>query len=489
VNAPRTIAVALLAVGLALAAAGSGRPPTADAAGTVPAEASAWLVRVETPHGLSLRLGDTAARAGDAPAADATPAALGDAAPVRAVADPARPDAKVTATPLQWTDPSGSMTMEGAFAEAQAAPTGATARAGFGTASGTGYPVANALFSWEQQEHLLGEVQALDDAVFVPLNARMAALAPVLGAAGLAVPRFEGVTPLGLVDVGRQRMAAASAEAAAADGFASSRAEATLDGVRLLGGFVDARALSAEAVSEGDAEAPERQARTWIGALTVAGVPVVAEGGRLRAAGNDVVSRTVVQPALDLLIDALRRQGVELRVGDARGDATSRAVAALEVRIATAGGAWTISVVQARAAAAGVGATSPASDAVPAPSPTAIPAPPAGSAAGRDGLATPVPPAADTGPEPAADAAATAFGAGTGGDRWDEASPATQQAVVPPSGGAVVRPVGGRRFPAAVSRSVQAVYLLLVVAGVGGALVLPALVAPAPRSTRRRTAR
>jgi hypothetical protein len=465
----RRIAAPLLVAGLALVSPGG-----ATAGPTVAApEAAAWLVHVETPTGLTVRLGEAVARSGDNARAEATPAAVGDAAPIRAVADPSRPDEKVVSTPLNWTDPSGSMTLAAAFAEAQAAPASATSRAGFGTASGTGYPVAS-LFSWEQQERFLAQLQALNQAVFGPLNARMAALAPALAAAGVAAPHFEPMGPLALVDAGGQRMAAASAEVAASEGFASARAEATLEGVRILGGFVEARAVSAEAVSESAGGGEDRRARAWVGSLTVAGVPVVAEGSGIRVAGNDLFSRGVVQPALDLLLDSLRNQGVELRAAEARGDGPGREVAGLEVRMATPQGRWTVSVAGARA-------TAPAQALPPAP-PTLAALPAHAPAADK------LPAVVDSAPPPAA-VPASVPSLSWGADEPEGPEAVSDEAAFaqPMSPGTAGRPVLGARLPRAVARSLRAVFLLLAVAGAAGALVLPALMSPVARPTRRRT--
>lgn len=462
--------------------------------------ARAWVLRIDASPGPVLRLADVAARGGDAPTAVAAPAVVGDTAPVRAVADPARPDDRAVATPLAWSDPSGSLTLEGGAAEAQASRTAATARAGFGTAGGTGFPMANRLFTWEQQERLLAQMAAINDAVFTPLNARIAALAPLLTAAGVAAPRFEPASPVGFVDVGTGRLAAASAEVAGSGDYGSGRAEAMLDRVRLLGGFVDAAGASAEAVAERSAGEEQRRARVWFAGLTVAGVPVVAESGRLRVAANDVVSRAVVQPALDLLLATLREHGVDLRVGaTSEGPAGARA-AALELAVTAASGNVVVSIGAAAASA------------------------PAGFLpAGRDGAATGDPstpglrgPGGDSGPVVAPPVAAPPVsappvsGSGTPDDEppWivdpgDTAQPSDGNAVgpdgaagtapspaaeMPLATGASPTPAARRLFQsAATARSLRAVYLLLAVAAAAGALALPALVAPAvTRSGARR---
>lgn len=490
---PRLAAAALAAALASLTAPAPGHPAAADSAATSPAAgegAAAWVLRLDTPAGPALHLADTTARLGPAAGAEAAPVVVAGTVPVRATADPAHPDEKVVATPLHWADPSGSLTLEGAVAEAQASSRSATARAGFGTAGGTGFALADKLFTWEQQERLLAQVAALDAAVFDPLNARLAALTPVLAAAGLKPPHFEALSPIGLVDTGRGTLAAASAEVASGGSFTSGRAEASLDQIRLLGGFIDARRLSVEAVSERSAESTNRRHGVWIGQLSVAGVAVVADGDDIRVAGNDVASRTLVQPALDLLLDALAEHGVELQVGAARELPGGSEASALQLSVTAPAGRFAISLAAARAeappvtpaAAPGGRGGLPSAGTSDAPVATGPLPPPVASnhdrpRGGTTPLAAPSLPESD---EPA----------DRSGFAEVEESAAAPAAPPDDAGTAVAGPEAHRPLGAfTTARSLRAVYLLLIVAGIAGALALPALVVPVtgrPAPRRRR---
>ena len=474
----RRLAALVLAGGLVAGPSPVVDPPPGEAGSGIHG-AAAWVLRIDTPAGSALRLADAAAWAGGAPGADAAPAVAGDVAPVRATADPARPDERVTAGPLHWSDPSGSVTLEGGFAEAQAAPAAATARAGFGSAGGTGFPVANRLFTWEQQERLLAQMSAFNDAVFPPLNARIAALRPILDGAGVDAPRFEPVSPVGLVDIGRGRMASASAEVADSVEFAAGRAEVSVDRVRLLGGFVDAAGVSAEAVSERGASGVERRAGVWYAGLTVAGVPVVADDGRIRVAGNDLAKRAVVQPALDLLLTTLREGGVDLRAGEVRETPDGSRIAALELAVTAPSGQVIVSLAGAQVAPPPPGTPPPADD----HRTSTAPPPGVGAPSPSAGVAEVAPAIPDMPGDGGAPAGPYASGTAASAD-LDVAPPAGSGAISsaggsPPTSAAPRRAAGRGLQPATTARSLRAVYLLLLVAAAAAAVTLPALIRPA----------
>jgi hypothetical protein len=268
---------------------------------------------------------------------------------------------------------------------------------------------------------------------------------------------------------------------------AAGRAEVNVDRVRLLGGFVDAAGVSAEAVSERGASGVERRAGVWFAGLTVAGVPVVADDGRIRAAGNDVARRAVVQPALDLLLATLREGGVDLRAGQLRETPDGSRIAALELALTSPSGSVAVSLAGAQVAPPpdippppGDHQSSPALPRSPI-SPSSSPVGPAGMVQATQDLGR------GDGPLRAPESPDIASGDDLG------AMPSIGYGEIPsatPSTPAAPRTAVGQRIQrSATARSLQAVYLVLLVAAAAGAVTLPALVRPATvRSyTRRRS--
>ncbi len=320
-----------------------------------PSRARAWAIKVAfaAKGGQVVEVAAASAEGGENPSATAAPLTAGSESPLRATATPERPDS--VTTPLSATDPTASGTVEGAFAEAHVAGDTANARTGLGNLSGSGFSIANRLFTWEQQEQLMSSWIQTNKAIFDPLNAQMEALAPLLAPLGLKPPHFEPMAGLGFIDVMRGGLVSSTAEASSSPGFSSARASTALGQVRLFGGFVEGKNIMAEAVSESAAGAENRSARATAASLRVAGVDVAVEGGKLRVAGNDLASRSVLQPALDTLLATLAQAGLRVRAGETRADGDLREASLLELELVTPEGNLLISLAHAEASAATVG--------------------------------------------------------------------------------------------------------------------------------------
>ena len=443
------IRVALAVVLVAGATTAWASAPAVATPAVVPVGARAWLLKVVLPNGGVLRVGDVDVRTGDDPASRATPFATAGAGPFDAVAGPPGAD-RATNSVRTWTDSTGSVTVQGGFADVHASPGSSSARAGLLSVTGTGYPLASQLMTWDQQKQVGDQVLALDAAVFDPLNERLASLRPVFAAAGLQVPQFEKLDPLGMVDVGAGQLAAATADVAASPGIASARADAALAHARLLAGFVELSSMSVDAVSESSGDAVVQDAHARVGGMKIAGVAVAVRDGAVHVAGTDVFSRTVVQPALDLLLTRLRESGITLHAAETAGEGRWRAAVGFEVRIASPAGETVISVARAEA--------SPP-DALPVPVIAPPPLSP-GLAPALVGAGAAGPPEV-LGTEVAAPADAVVAG-----------TPAPAPSTV---ARAARRGLAHAFFPRRVARAVGFAYLITVIAGGAGALLLPAL--------------
>ncbi|MFA5787114.1 MAG: choice-of-anchor P family protein [Actinomycetota bacterium] len=333
--------VALVALLAAFPVRSSGAPVLPEA------QARAWAVRISvssTPAVLGLV--EASAQNGAVAGASGAPISVLGQIPVQAVASRAKPDD--VQNPLVWKDETGSMTVEGIFAEAHSTDASSSAKTGFGSQAGSSFPMASMLSTTEQQKQLFDQWIAMNKMVFDPLNEQMAALKPILAPLGLKPPQFEAVGPMGLIDVESSRQVVASAETTSSEYLASARSSATLDEIRLFGGFIEARGISAEAVSaRGMSDTREAMAR--VNSLKVAGIEVAVDSGGLRVAGNDQVSRALVQPVLDAVLGALDSAGVKLRVMEASGGQAPPQASALEVEIASPEGTILVSIAHVEA--------------------------------------------------------------------------------------------------------------------------------------------
>jgi hypothetical protein len=331
-------------------------PTGAPLATPTGARAAAWVLRASLQSGQHvIEVADVHAQAGGSPSGSAVPALLDTAGPSGAVVSPTSPSA--SSAQIDWHDPTGSLTAQGGFAAASLASGGATARAGIAAGSGSSFTIASKLLTWQQQQQLTTEVAALNDAVFRPLNGRLQALAPQLAALGIVAPTFQEMTPVALINVGSGKAATASASTATAPGFASAQAEADLSSIDLLDGFIQLSAISSTASA--------LAASATIGEIRLAGVPVRADQTGIIVAENDVFSRSLLQPLVDLVVQSLAADGITLRIDETSSRGSVQEATALELDVATPTGLDQVSVGHAEALAEA--AAAPAVNAAPPP--------------------------------------------------------------------------------------------------------------------------
>jgi len=435
------VAAGLIAVAtLALPAAGETTPV-----------ARAWAVRIDLPgQPGALLLADVAAAAGAQPIASGAPLEIaGQAQPGRATATLQEPVDEVVFS--EYDDPTASYSGDFGFANAEADPSSAQARAGLEASTGTGFALANELFTFEQQEQLLNQWSDLQAQIFEPLNQAAGTLAPVLGIAGLEAPMLEGISAVGLVNAMTSEGVSSTATASSSTGFSSARAHTTIRELNLFGGFVIIEQLSTEAISESVAGDDTREARATVGRLRIAGIEVVGDEDGLRVAGNSVLERTVIQGAFDTLLNALEQAGVTFRVVDTRARGDQRSAVALEITIASPQGPASISLGYAEASA---------------PSVAAAGAAPGGATdAGTDVNDLPA-------FEPVVEPVGPLF--------------ADLPAGTPPGpeGGAqtIVTGPGIRRLPEGVAGALRTSYLLMIVGALAATAMIPTVLSRAPRA-------
>ncbi|MBI4730059.1 MAG: hypothetical protein HY775_11275 [Acidobacteria bacterium] len=441
------IAAAVLAAG----AIGLTGGPGFGTAAPAPARARAWAVRIAitSQNQELLQAADASSEGGSKPTATAVPGAIGGQSPFGATASPEHPFA--SSTPLDWQDSTGSGYAEGSYAEARVEGPTATARTGFSSVGGTGFAVANMALTWDQQEQLMNQWIDTNHRVFDPLNAEMDALGAALSPLGIRMPHFEPMAGLGWIDVLRAQNVSSGTETTSAPGFSSARARTSLAAVRLFGGFIEAEGISAEAVSESAGGTDDRRAVARIAKLRIAGVETIADSAGIRVAGNDLLSRAVLQPVLDAALGGLQTAGVTIRVLDSREAGDLREASALQIEIASPGGTALVSIAHAEASAASVGWGASVAPAAPTPRASE-------------------PPAVEEVPA------------------WEPAPAVSEPAYVPPAAAPtelaapawVPRPgPRARQMSQSAVRSLRTSYLLLfVLGGLLSALVLPALARP-----------
>lgn len=468
--AVKWLAVGVVSLGLGLAPVAVNVVAAAPqpASGGEP-RAAAWLLDLSTVSGTAGRVQVAAVRAqsGDTPQAWGAPISVNGTAYQEAGASSATPHAETAA--MDYDDQTGSMSMTGGFTRANVAKGSADVRTGFGALSGSSFAMSSKLLTWDQQTMLLGQFAALNDAVFDPLNARLQALAPVLGAAGIEVPTLTKMSPLALINVGAGNLGNAHASAASAPGMSSAQAAVSLGDVQLFDGFITLNDVTASADSQSVDGSQTRRSSVKIGSISVAGLEVTLDDTGFKAAGTSWLTKSTVQPGLDLLSATLKAQGITLRAGEATGTGDLREATAFQLRIATPQASFDLSIGHVEASAATVAAQ--AQEGSPVMAPDTAPPPPGEAPA----LVTP--PAAPVAIAPAVDLPAAA---------------PVQDAVVAPAAphgtAAAARGVPrwlGATLPAAVARALGTVYLLLLLAGIGTALIPILLMHPRP--TQRRT--
>lgn len=353
--------VLLVAAGLTTLSAGfpsaSVFAATPGASAAAPARARAWVTKLAVTQAEQqqiLQVAEVGAEGGASPAAAGMPLAVGGQAPARASADKANPDS--VATQWTWNDSTGSGSAEGGFAEAHVAGDSAQVRAGMGSMAGSGFAISSKAFTWEQQEMLMNNWISTMETIFVPLNAEMKALEPILLPLGIIPPHFEQMAALGWVDVLKMRQVAANAETASSAEFSSAHATASLGELSMFSGFIQARGISSDAFSQSTGGTDERRALATIKNLKIAGVPVFADSNGIHVARNDQISRAILQPGLDVLLGTLQSGGMTIRVAEQRGEGDLRETSALQVDIVSPQGSMTFSIGHAEASAKSVGA-------------------------------------------------------------------------------------------------------------------------------------
>lgn len=459
------VGAAALSLGLAPASAQPGRaaPPGQPTA-------AAWLVDVTVTSGTTSGVQVAAARAQSGTAAHAwgAPLTVNGTSYQEAGATDAKPqDAKAA---VDYTDQTGSLTLTGGYTKAVVGGGSAEVRTGFGSASGSGFAMASKLLTWDQQKRLMDQFTALNDAVFDPLNARLQALAPVFAAAGLTAPHLTKMTALAAINLGSGDISAASVSTASGPGLSAAKAAVTLTGVQLLDGFIRLADIQAKADSESVGGEDERSASVRIGSVSVAGVDVTIDDGGFHLVGNTPVQKATIQPTLDQLYTTLKEHGVTLAVDETEAVGDLRQATAFRLSVASPQGTLSLTLGHVEASAATVGGVLPAVPGGSAP-------PEAGRGAGAGGGGVPTGAGAGPGAAPIADVTVPVPGASppaTGGGG---------QAVV--AGRHGVPPWLGATPPAAVGRALGTVFLLLLVAGLGMALIPILLMRVRPTARRQ----
>lgn len=421
----------------ALLAGPSAEPAGARTTAATPG-AAAWVVRLELAGAPLVELGRTTV---DASTGDvrATALSVGGQGPPAALASRTAPEARTAL--VDWTDDTGGLTVTGSYAEARSSDHRWSARAGLGQSTGTGFPLASMLLTWDQQTQFLTAVQAFNDAVTPVVDRSFGAVAPLLALLGLPVPHFSPIAPAGFIDAGGGRAAGSTAEAVTTPGYASARADAVAGSLELFGGFVAVEAVSSEATVERGA-ADQTFARSTVTGVEIAGIPVTVDTTGIRVAGGGPFA-ALLTPVFDGLLGQLAAAGVTIRAAASPADAPccSATAIGLEVTFAAPGGPLVASI-------GGAEATAP--DPLPRVVATAAPAPPAAAAPSGAAEVMSAPAAtraATPAPEPAPTTAA--------------AAPAIQPAR--PKVG-VIAGLG-----ADVVRSLRTTYLILAGAGIAGA--------------------
>ena len=393
-------------------------------------------------------LAQVSAESAPVPGAWGVPITLDGQQPTAAAASLSAPDAADKA--VAWQDPTGSITIEGGFAQASVTPTAASARAGIGTGSGSSFSVANKYLTWDQQQELTGEVANLNAAIVPKLNTLLSALSPELLLLGLSAPALQQMSPLALIDVADGEGVTASATTASSPSYASAKADAQLGTLSLLGGFITLTGIQASADSEGNAGVPTQRASATLGQVQIAGIAITADQDGVRVAGNGVVDREVLQPLLDLLLSTLASSGVSLHFDETSLAGGLQEATALELDASSSVGLMQLSVGHAEAAAGPTSAL-PETSSSPGPpeTPEAVPLPALGPTTTVAGATS----SASTAPSNALRAPSSSANQGGGVPAWLGVSP-----------------------PAAVARALHGVFLWLLFGAFAAAALPPLLI-------------
>jgi hypothetical protein len=446
------------------------RPEAGNAATPAEPRAAAWAVSIAIPSaGQVLLAGQSTASSGEKPNASATSfsaAGQGTGAvfsdvqhpdAVKSVEDFSDPAFKLCIPPIPQAtlnnglcDPGGNMSLRGGFAEAHTTPNASNSQAGIASGAGNGFAFASKNFSFQQQSQVLNLIQQIDDQVFGPVNTLIDQIAPTLSNNNINLPHLSGPPPTGLIDIVDLGASSSSSQTSSSPGFVSATSNSAISDVKLLAGFIELHGVKASADSESNSGTDARSATASIGTLTIAGLTMVADDSGFHLAGNDVLLKQAVQPAIDMLMAGLKQAGVTIQVQQVNALGDLREATAFDLSMVTPNGLLHITVGHADAAAQSVTAPVFIPPPVPPVTPGFVPPPTA------PGIPQVVP--------------------GTN-------NPGT---IVPPTGGGA--PSNGffyRRPGIDVAHALHTVYLIFLVGGLIGSLLYPMFLKRAPHIRRR----
>jgi hypothetical protein len=444
-------------------------PEAGDAATPAEPRSAAWAMSIAVPSaGQVLLAGQSTASSGQAPNASATSFSAGGQGTGAVFSDLQHPDAVKSvkdftdpAFPLcippipQATlnngvcDPGGNITLRGGFAEAHTTAGTSNSQAGIASGGGNGFAFASKNFSFDQQAQVLNMIQKINDTVLGPVNTLIDQIAPTLSNNNINLPHLAGPPPTGLIDIADLSAASSSSQTSSSPGFVSATSNAAMSDVKLLAGFIELHGVKASADSESNSGTDSRSASASIGTLTIAGLNMVADDTGFHLAGNDVLLKQAVQPAIDQLMAGLKQAGMTIQVQQVEALGDLRSATAFDLSMATPNGLLRITLGHADAAAQSVAAIVPVVPGVP----------------GVPGIV----------PPPVTPPVAPSLVPGTN-------VPGT---VVPPAGTAPSNGFFYRRPGIDVARALHTVYLIFLVGGLIGSLLYPMFLKRAPHLRRR----
>ncbi|MGZ4127537.1 MAG: choice-of-anchor P family protein [Actinomycetota bacterium] len=442
--------VASVFAGLLVAAAP--HPAIGDAATKPSGEprAAAWAIHISFTDAASqvVQVADVSSQAGSNPNATATSYMIGGQGSGTFIATASHPD--VGDAKVSYQDPTGSISLKGGFTEAHVTPSNSSARAGIGNGTGNGFAFASQHFTFEQQTQTLTLWAQVNQALVAPPNQLIDQVNPLLSSAGISIPHLQGADPAGLIDIADLANISSSAQTSMSPGFNAAQSSATVGDVKLLGGFIELHNVTVAADSESNSGTDSRTSNVKIGSMTIAGLQVVGGSDGFQVAGNDVIAKTSMQPALDAMMMAAQVAGITFKVNqtDAIGD--QRSATAFELQYTTPQGIIEISVGHADASAATAsGPIFPVAGGNFTPPPSGpVSAPPV-----VGGITTP--------------------------------PVLTPPVVTPGTPGVAGHGPTVRSLGPAAARALRTVYLIFLVGGFVGALMYPMLIRRAPQVRRR----
>lgn len=445
-------------------------PEAGVAASPAEPRAASWAISIALPSaGEVLLAGQSTASSGAKPNASATAFSGGGQSTGTVFSDVAHPDAiksvKDFTDPAFPTclppipqatlnnglcDPGGNITLRGGFAEAHTTPSASNSQAGIASGAGNGFAFASKNFSFQQQSQVLNAIQQIDDTLLTPVNTLIDQLAPALKNNGVNLPHLTGPPPTGLIDIADLGAATSSAQTSTSPGFVSATSSSAVGDVKLLAGWIELHGVKASADSESNSGTDSRSASATVGSLSIAGLNLVADTDGFHLAGNDILVKQAVQPAIDQLMAVLKQAGMTISVAQTEALGDLRSATAFDLSWLTPNGLVHITVGHADAAAQSVAAP-------------VIPPPPGGNF--PPPLVGPT-----TAPGP------------------NIVPPVNQPpTLVPPTPG-TTGPSSNfiyRRPGADVARALHTVYLIFLVGGLMSSLLYPMFVKRAPHLRRR----